>query len=200
MKNLISILMIICIALLAGCKSGLEKTLSIVDKIDEKYNNFTTSQISSESSSQTTTVVTVSSTRQTTIEIILNEPYYIKYNPEKEYIPMYEEADINSKLIKEFKPNGQNAIKVYVLSEEGDMLKVKYKNITGYMLKNNLDKKKKYAITEKTTTTSKITSKPIVTQWTSQYNQARIESYTQPKTTAADIQPKTKDANAIVVG
>ena len=175
MKRIISCLIILVISIgsFVGCKSGLEKTLSLADKIDEKYNNYVKSEATTIT---TTTVNNVTTTRQTTVEITLNEPYYIKYNPEKEYVAMYEKADTNSKVLKEFYPNGKKTVKVIVLNKENkNIWKVKYKGKTGYIHKSNLTEKKQKATTAKfitrpkTTTTKKSINIPKTTQLTSQY-------------------------------
>ena len=175
MKRIISCLIILVISIgsFAACKSGLEKTLSLADKIDEKYNNYVKSE---PTTITTTTVNNVTTIRQTTVEITLNEPYYIKYNPEKEYVAMYEKADTNSKVLKEFYPNGKKTLKVIVLNKENkNIWKVKYKGKTGYIHKSNLTEKKQKATTSKfitrpkTTTTKKSIYIPKTTQWTSQY-------------------------------
>ena len=104
---------------------------------------------------QTTSSTTMITTKQnTTIEIILNEPYYIKYNAEKEYVAMYREPNTDSEVITRFSPNGKKAIKVTLISKDDNSLwKVKYKGKTGYIHKDNLVRDEQKATTPTTTTT-----------------------------------------------
>lgn len=197
MKRLASVTMIVCIAILTGCKSGLETTLSIADKIDEKYNSY----VESESSTITTTTVNnVTTTRQTTVEITLNEPYYIKYNPEKEYVAMYEKADTNSRVLEEFTPNGKKPIKVIVLNKNNKKIwKVKYKGKIGYIHKSNLNEKKQRATTAKFTTKpiatepKAVTEIPITTQTRSQFTQAPTANYSRKNISRKSSNDKSKD-------
>lgn len=197
MKRLASVTMIVCIAILTGCKSGLETTLSIADKIDEKYNSY----VESESSTITTTTVNnVTTTRQTTVEITLNEPYYIKYNPEKEYVAMYEKADTNSRVLEEFTPNGKKPIKVIVLNKNNKKIwKVKYKGKIGYIHKSNLNEKKQRATTAKSTAKpiatepKAVTEIPITTQTRSQFTQAPTANYSIKNTSRKSSDDKSKD-------
>lgn len=103
---------------------------------------------------QTTSSTTMITTKQnTTIEIILNKPYYIKYNSEKEYVAMYREPNTDSEVITRFSPNGKKAIKVTLISkDETNLWKVKYKGKTGYIHRDNLVKDEQKAMTTTTTT------------------------------------------------
>ena len=116
-----------------------------------RHTERTKPNITSDNVVNTTTTTT---TQNTTIEIILNEPYYIKYNSEKEYVAMYRESNTDSEVITRFSPNGKKAIKVTLISKDDNSLwKVKYKGKTGYIHKDNLVKSKQKATKATTTTT-----------------------------------------------
>ena len=122
--------------------------------------------------SETTTKKT-QTTSSTTIEIILNEPYYIKYNAEKEYVSMYSEPNTDSEVITRFSPNGKKLIKVTLISKDDNSLwKMKYKGKTGYIHKDNLVRDKQKATTMTTTTTT-------TTETTAQNTRA-YQTYTMP--------------------
>lgn len=129
---------------------------------------------------------TTTTTQNTTIEIILNEPYYIKYNAEKEYVSMYRESNTDSEVITRFSPNGKKAIKVTLISKDDNSLwKVKYKGKTGYVHKDNLVKDKQKA-TKATTTT---TEQPETTA----QNTRAYQTYT------TYIKPQTKKKTEMVI-
>ncbi len=122
---------------------------------------------------------TTTTTQNTTIEIILNEPYYIKYNSEKEYVAMYREPNTDSEVITRFSPNGKKAIKVTLISKDDNSLwKVKYKGKTGYVHKDNLVKDKQKA-TKATTTTTK---QPETTVQNTRAYQTYTNTYVKPQT------------------
>ena len=124
--------------------------------------------------STTTTITTPNTTTETT----LNEPYYIKlkYDLENNHIqsiPMYREANNDSKVKYRLTPNGKTAIKVTVLNQDdANWWEVKYKGKTGYIHKDNLVRDKQKATTMTTTTTT-------TTETTAQNTRA-YQTYTMP--------------------
>ena len=167
---------VICLVTFATFKNT-RTSSEVVEKTSETVTNTTT-----------TTITTTTTVQNTTIEIILNEPYYIKYNKDKDFVAMYSEANTDSKIIKKLKPNGKNAVKVTVLSKDTDDLwKVKYDGKIGYIHKNNLTIKKQKATTAKpTTTTQKVTT--TQQQYISQ--QQNTTAYQPKATTTAKIAKK----------
>ena len=141
---------------------------------------------------QTTSSTTMITTKQnTTIEIIINEPYYIKYNSEKEYVAMYRESNTDSAVVEKFTPNGKKAIKVTLISKDDNSLwEVKYKGKTGYIHKDNLVRDKQKATTMTTTTTT-------TTETTAQNTRAyqTYATYVKPQT-GQNIDKQTNNDNS----
>lgn len=94
--------------------------------------------------------------QNTTIEIVINESYYIKYDKDKSYVNMYEKANEDSNVIKKIKSDGKSSVKVTVLKEDNSFYFVKYKGKKGYINKKYLTKSKQKS-TSVTTATQQIT-------------------------------------------
>ena len=133
---------------------------------------------------QTTSSTTMITTKQnTTIEIILNKPYYIKYNSEKESVAMYREPNTDSEVIKRFSPDGKKAIKVTLISKDDNSLwKVKYKDKTGYIHRDNLvnDKQKATTTTTEMSETTTQNTRAYQTYTTTYKPQAKQNNYDKP--------------------
>ena len=141
-----------------------------------------------ETETTTTTITTTTTVQTTTIEIVLHEPYFIKYKKDKDFVSMHSEANTNSKILKKIKPNGKKAIKVIVLSKDtGDLWRVKYDGKIGYIHKDNLTIKKQKATTAKPTTT---TQKSTTTQQQYISQQQNTTAYQPKATTTAKIAKK----------
>lgn len=112
-------------------------------------------------------------TQSTTVEIILNEKYYIKHDKNKEYVPMYKESDIESEVIKKFVPTGSKSVEVTVIKEKGSFYYVEYNNKSGYISKDNLTKLKQKSTSVATATSTTAQQTTVYNNYTEQQTNAK---------------------------
>lgn len=160
-KPIIIILSVIILALIIVLICFLPFSYSGREITDNKESNSHLEMSSFVSASDTE----ASPIQNTTIEIIINETYYVKYS--KKSVSMYEKANPDSNIVMEIKPDGKSPVKVKALKEENGFFYVKYKDHKGFIDKKYLTKSNKKSTSAAATTTT--TYQP--TQWTSQYKQ-----------------------------